>query len=180
MIEMGEMIITMKRIIYAVALTALAINIVACNPSKKYEEEEKSLIADYIATNNITVAPDANGIYYIVSEPGTGDLIVIGDSVGVRYTGTFLSGEEFDSNVEATTPYRFIVGTYYLIEGWTKTLVKMRLGSKATVLLPSDMAYGPSGYGTYDYYGNYYSIIPGYTPLLFELEVVELTRGSEK
>jgi FKBP-type peptidyl-prolyl cis-trans isomerase FkpA len=178
--EKGEMIKTMRKTIYAVALTALAINIVACNPAKKYEEEEKSLIADYVATNNITVAPDANGIYYIESEPGTGDLITVGDSVGVWYTGMFLTEEEFDSNVEKTTPFRFIVGAYYLIDGWSKTLVKMRLGSKARILMPSKMAYGPTGFSTWDSYGYYYTIIPGYTPLLFDLEVVELTRAARK
>jgi len=56
----------------------------------------------------------------------------------------------------------------------------MRLGSKARILMPSSMAYGSMGFGTYDYYGNYYSIIPGYTPLLFDLEVVELTRAARK
>lgn len=173
------MIKTMRKILYAVALTAMALNIVACNPAKKYEEEEKSLIADYIAKNNITVAPDANGIYYIASVPGTGDLINLGDSVGVRYKGTFLSGREFDNNMEAAAPFMLKVGSD-LIEGWSKTLVKMRLGTKANVLLPSKMAYGTVGYGTYDAYGRYYSLIPGYTPLLFDLEVVELIRGSKK
>ena len=55
----------MKRTIQAAALTALAVIIVSCNPSKKYEEEEKSLIADYVAENNITVSPDAKGLYYM-------------------------------------------------------------------------------------------------------------------
>ena len=173
------MIKIMRKIIYAVALTAVALNIVACNPAKKYEEEEKSLIADYVAKNNITVAPDANGIYYIVFVPGTGDLINLGDSVGVRYKGMFLSGKEFDNNLEAAEPFMLKVGSD-LIEGWSKTLVKMRLGTKASILLPSKMAYGTMGYGTYDAYGRYYSLIPGYTPLLFGLEVVDLVRVAKK
>jgi len=35
------------------------------------------------------------------------------------------------------------------------------------------------GYGYYDYYGNYYTIIPGYTPLIFDMEVVELVRAKK-
>lgn len=166
---------------FNVAVVALiAAVLVACNPAKKYEEEERSLIEDYISGNNITVSPDANGIYIIEEIAGTGDLIQTGDSVGVRYTGKFLSGREFDSNVEADTPYRFRVGTPYLIEGWSLAIVKMKLGTKADVILPSDVAYGSMGFGTYDYYGNYYTIIPGYTPLLFEMEVVELVRKTKK
>ncbi len=166
---------------FNVALFAIfALVVVACNPAKKYEEEEKSLIEDYISKNNITVSPDGNGIYIIQEIAGTGDLIQIGDSVGVRYTGKFLSGKEFDSNVEADTPYRFRVGTPYLIEGWSLALVKMRLGEKSKVLLPSKVAYGSMGFGTYDYYGNYYTIIAGYTPLIFEMQVVELVRKTKK
>lgn len=170
---------TMRKTISAAVLTALAVIIISCNPAKKYEEEEKSLIADYIANNNITVNPDANGIYYIETEPGTGDLIKSGDSVGVYYTLMFLTGEVKQSNVDAETPYRFRVGSYELIEGWSKGLLKMKLGTKARLLLPSSMAYGSMGYGTYDYYGNYYTVIPGYTPLLFDLEVVELVRARK-
>ena len=171
---------TMNMRIRTAALALIAIIVVACNPAKKYEEEEKSLIQDYVSKNGITVSPDADGIYITEVYPGTGDLIQVGDSVGVWYTGTFLSGKQFDSNVEATTPYRFRVGTPYLIEGWGLALVKMRLGTKAKVLLPSRVAYGSMGYGTYDQYGYYYTLIPGYTPLLFEMEVVELTRKTKK
>jgi FKBP-type peptidyl-prolyl cis-trans isomerase len=171
---------TMNMKVRAAALVFITIVIVACNPAKKYEEEEKSLIQDYVLKNGITVSPDANGIYITEVYPGTGDLIQVGDSVGVWYTGTFLSGKQFDSNTEATTPYRFRVGTPYLIEGWSLALVKMKLGTKAEVLLPSKVAYGSMGFGTYDQYGYYYTLIPGYTPLLFEMEVVELTRKTKK
>ncbi|MCK7533754.1 MAG: hypothetical protein MZV63_23365 [Marinilabiliales bacterium] len=60
----------MRRTTIAAALTALVIVIVSCNPAKKYEEEEKDRIADYVAKNNITVNPDANGLYYIEIEAG--------------------------------------------------------------------------------------------------------------
>jgi len=171
---------TMGKKFNVAMLAIFAMVVVACNPAKKYEEEEKSLIEDYISKNSITASPDGNGIYIIQEVAGTGDLIQVGDSVGVRYTGKFLSGKEFDSNVEADTPYRFRVGTPYLIEGWSLALVKMRLGEKSKVLLPSKVAYGSMGFGTYDYYGNYYTIIPGYTPLIFEMQVVELVRKTKK
>lgn len=178
--KMGEIVITMGKRFKFAAVALLAVIIVACDPAKKYEEEEKSLIADYVSTNNITVSPDANGIYIVEVNPGTGDLIHRGDSVGVRYTGSFLSGKEFDSNKEASAPFRFRVGSPDLIEGWSLALEKMKLGTKAKVLLPSKVGYGSMGFGTYDRYGYYYTIIPGYTPLLFEMEVVELVRKTKK
>ncbi len=175
-----EISITMGKKFNVAVVALLGIVLVSCNPAKKYEEEERSLIADYVSENNITVSPDADGIYILEEVAGTGELIQLGDSVGVRYTGKFLSGKEFDSNLEADTPYRFRVGTPYLIEGWSLAIVKMKLGMKADVILPSAVAYGSMGFGTYDYYGNYYTIIPGYTPLIFEMEVVELVRKTKK
>lgn len=171
---------TMGKKFNTAVLAILAVIIVACNPAKKYEEEERSLIQDFVSTNNITVSPDADGIYYVEVTAGTGELIQKGDSVGVRYSGSFLTGKQFDNNLEADTPFRFVVGTPYIIEGWSLALVKMKMGSKAKVIMPSAVAYGSVGFGTYDYYGNYYTIIPGYSPLLFEMEVVELTRKTKK
>jgi len=169
----------MKRTFYAAVFLTLAVVIVSCNPAKKYEEEEKSRIADYIAVHNITVAPDSKGLYYMETVPGTGDLIKTGDSVGVYYTLMFLNHEVLQTNVEEDTPYRFRVGSYELIEGWAVGLTKMKLGGKARLLIPSTLAYGSMGYGYYDYYGNYYTIIPGYTPLIFDMEVVELVRAKK-
>lgn len=171
--------IRMKNKIFVLAAASMLISIVSCNSEKKYEEEEKSLINDYIAHNNITVAPDANGLYYIELTPGTGEKIEIGDSLGVFYVGKFLDGTEFNNNLEETTPFRFRLDQYGLIEGWTIALTKMKLGTKAQLLVPSKLAYGSAGYGYYDYYGRYISVIPGYSPLLFELEVVELIKAKK-
>jgi FKBP-type peptidyl-prolyl cis-trans isomerase FkpA len=170
----------MKKKIISAAFTALLISTISCsNSEKKYEEEEKSLIADHISRNNITVAPDASGLYYIELIPGTGENIEIGDSLGVYYTGWFLDGTEFNNNTEETTPFRFRLNSYGLIEGWTIGLPKMKLGTKAQLLIPSKLAYGSVGYGYYDYYGRYISVIPGYSPLLFEIQVVELVKAKK-
>ncbi|MCU0378413.1 MAG: FKBP-type peptidyl-prolyl cis-trans isomerase [Bacteroidales bacterium] len=170
----------MKNKLFAAALMTVLVTAISCsNSEKKYEEEERSLIADYVAEHNITVAPDANGLYYIEITPGTGENVEIGDSLGVYYIGWFLDGEEFNNNTEETTPFRFRLDSYGLIEGWTIGLTKMKLGTKAQLLVPSKLAYGSVGYGYYDYYGRYISIIPGYSPLLFEIEVVELIKAKK-
>jgi FKBP-type peptidyl-prolyl cis-trans isomerase len=52
----------------------------------------------------------------------------------------------------------------------------MKMGSKANVIMPSKVAYGSIGVRAYDGDGILRTIIPGYTPLLFEIEVVELVR----
>lgn len=167
-----------RRIITGFVVAGLLL-VTACNPAKKYEEEERILINEYLASHDITVAPDASGLYYIETVPGTGDKIEIGDSIGVYYKGTFLDGTQFDSNLEEDTPYRFNLDIYGLIEGWIIGLQKMQLGTEAKLLLPSKLAYGAAGFGYYDYYGRYISVIPGYTPLLFEVQIVELTKKTK-
>ena len=165
----------MRNKISAAALLALAVIAVSCNPSKKYEEEEKSLIADYVADHSITVAPDKHGLYYMEITPGSGEFIETGDSVGVHYTLTLLDGKEIDSNVAPTVPFRFRVGSY-VIDGWSIGLTYMQLGTKAKLLIPSKLGYGVSGYSVYDPMYGYITLIPGYSPLLFDIEVVELIK----
>jgi FKBP-type peptidyl-prolyl cis-trans isomerase len=167
---------TMRNKIVVAVLLALAFVVVSCNPANKYAEEEKSLIADFVAANNITVAPDSHGLYYIETTPGTGEKIRTGDSVGVYYSMMLLSGKLVQTNVEATTPFRSRVSTDLLIEGWVIGLNQMKLGTKASLLMPSKLAYGTTG--IYDYYYGV-TILPGYTPLLYEIEVVELTRAKK-
>jgi len=169
----------MRKRISTALLLAMAVIIVSCDPAKKYEEEEKSLIANYVDDNNITVSPDSHGMYYMEINPGTGEKLQTGDSVGVYYTGYFLTGKEFDSNTDDDTPFRFRVGSYFLIEGWSIGLPYMKLNTKARFLMPSSIAYGTSGYGYYNQYGQYITVIAGYTPLLFEIEVVELIRAGK-
>lgn len=169
---------SMRDKINAALLVGLAVIAVSCNPSKKYEEEEKSIIADYVADNNITVTPDKHGLYYIELVPGSGEYIETGDSVGVHYKLMFLDGNEIDSNLAPTVPFRFRVGSY-VIDGWSIGLTYMQLGTKAKLLIPSRLGYGSSGYSVYDPLYGYRTIIPGYSPLLFEIEVVELIKARK-
>jgi FKBP-type peptidyl-prolyl cis-trans isomerase len=176
---MPNYMMNMKKTILPVVAISLILAAVACNPSKKYEEEERSQIDAFIASHNITVDPDANGLYYIEITPGTGEKAAFGDSLAVYYVGKFLNGNEFDSNLEEDTPFRFRLGTVGLIDGWNIGLKNMRNGTKAQLLIPSNLAYGTMGFGYYDNYGRYITVIPGYTPLFFEIELVELVKAPK-
>lgn len=169
----------MKRNFIPLVVITVLLAAVACNPSKKYEEDERSQIEGFIASHNITVDPDANGLYYIEVTPGTGENIADGDSLGVYYVGKFLDGSEFDGNLEEDSPFRFRLGSVGLIEGWNIGLKNMKAGTKAQLLIPSKLAYGTMGYGYYDYYGRYITVIPGYTPLFFEIEIVDLVKDGK-
>src|SRR4030042_3880928 len=73
---------------------------VSCNPSKKYEEEEKALVQDYLASHpeqNFELKP--SGLYYLDVVVGTGLAPEYLDTTYVKYTIKFLDGQVYDTNV---------------------------------------------------------------------------------
>ena len=126
---------------------------------------EDSLINDYLTKNKINVKATDEGLYIMKKTSGTGNPVKNGSVVSVHYTGKFLDGTVFDSSIEYGMPIEVTVGTGNVIIGWEKTLLLMRVGDKATVLIPSKLAYGSRGA---DY------VIPPYTPLIFDMEIVSV------
>ena len=125
---------------------------------------EDSLINDYIKTHSIKVKPTTSGLYLIKNVFGKGNSIVKGSKIKVHYTGKLLDGTVFDSSVERGAPIDLVAGQGSVILGWEEALLLMKKGDQATVLIPSRLAYGNRGNGP----------IPPYTPLLFEMEIMEV------
>jgi FKBP-type peptidyl-prolyl cis-trans isomerase len=132
---------------------------------EEFRVSEDSLINDYITKNKIKVKPTDDGLYFMKNVSGTGKAIKIGSKVLVHYTGKLLDGSVFDSSIEYGTPFELTVGEGQVIPGWEKALLLMKGGDKATVLIPSKLAYGSRGA---DY------VIPPYTPLIFDMEIVSV------
>ena len=152
-------------------LTAAIIitSITSCNPVKKYEQEEQDTIDRYVLTLGDTAyVKTSRGLYYIELEEGTGIVPDFQDTVLIRYVGRLLSnGTVFDSNINADLPFGFVVGMGEVITGLDEGIRYMKEGGKAKLVIPSRLAYGPYGYYN----------ISGYTPLLFEVELVEVRPG---
>lgn len=149
---------------FLLLLTVLLLgSLVACDPSKKYQKEEDESIENFLSTaSNQNFELQSSGLYYNEVLAGTGIMAVLGDSAYVRYSGKFLDGYTFDTNVSKPTPYGFIVGQN--ISGFDEGIMLMKAGGKAIVVLPSKLAYG--SVGTYG--------ISGYTPLMFEIELLKV------
>lgn len=132
---------------------------------KKMKKEEPGKIREYVKKNNIKVKPNANGLYIIVNEKGTGEKVSKGKEVTVHYTGRLLDGSVFDSSVERGQPFTFKIGEGQVIEGWDKGLLGQTVGSKLQLIIPSTMSYGDRGAGGH--------ILP-YTPLVFDVEIISV------
>lgn len=105
-----------------------------------------------------------SGMVYLETAAGSGDSPVAEDTVKVHYRGTLVDGTEFDSSYKREQPAEFPLGR--VIKCWTEGLQKMKPGGKATLVCPSDIAYGDRGRP---------SIPPGAT-LVFEVELLEVKK----
>ncbi len=101
------------------------------------------------------------GVYYIIKKSKKGRDIQFGDSVTVFYTGKFMDGEIFDTNVKGE-PFTNVVGNGMVIPGWDSGLMAIKKGDKATFFIPSGLAYGENGTG----------LIPPNSILIFDIEVL--------
>ncbi len=131
-----------------------------------HKTKEKTDIAAYLKKNYPNAKPDADSIFYLETTKGTGPQVQDGDSLDVKYTGMFLDGKVFDKSEgrgKGTIPVHY-KQPIPLIKGWISVLGKMNQGEKVKILIPSMMAYGTRGMGS----------IPPYTPLIFEMEIVNL------
>lgn len=98
-----------------------------------------------------------SGLKYLITEEGDGPRPQTGDYATVAYRGTLTDGTEFDSGT-----YTFILGAGQVIEGWDEGIALLNQGSKAILVLPSNLGYGPLGSGP----------IPPNATLIFEVELV--------
>jgi FKBP-type peptidyl-prolyl cis-trans isomerase len=89
------------------------------------------------------VKSTASGLQYKVEKEGTGPKPALTDTVKVHYTGTLLDGTKFDSSVDRGEPAQFALNA--VIPGWTEALQLMNVGSKYTLWIPSNLAYGDRG-----------------------------------
>jgi FKBP-type peptidyl-prolyl cis-trans isomerase FkpA len=80
---------------------------------------------------------------------GTGADAVAGKRVTVTYTGWLYSDTATDHKglQFETGNYTFTIGAKEVIDGFDQGVLGMKVGGKRTVLIPSSMGYGASGYG---------------------------------
>ncbi len=118
-------------------------------------EGEKFLAANALKEN---VDTTASGLQYTIISAGAEEKIGPKDTVWVNYKGTLLNGKVFDEN--DSTQFE----ANRVIKGWTEGLGLLGEGGKATLYIPSDLAYGARGTR---------GIAPNST-LIFDVEVLKV------
>jgi len=107
---------------------------------------DEALIAGYIAEKGLKPTKTEKGVYIQITKEGNGPQAEIGDSVKVNYTGKTLDGKVFDSSRKEDgglgSTFDFVLGVTPIIAGWQDGIAQMKQGSRATLVIPSGLAYG--------------------------------------
>lgn len=168
-----------------------AFGLVSCIDANETDEVilEKDIkaIADYLEANEIDSVKQftdlSTGITVIWQEvSNSGIKPENGDTLRVDYTGKLLSNKIFDTSIESVAkasgifasgrnyiPLKFPLGRGLLIPGFEIGVATMEKGDKATVFIPSVYGYGNNSSGD----------IPPRSPLIFELNLIDVKDGPQ-
>ena len=106
----------------------------------------------------------ASGIDITMLKKGTGRQPTADNVVKVHYRGTLTNGSEFDSSYKRGQPASFPLRQ--VIPCWTEGVQKIKVGGKAKLVCPANLAYGSQGRPG----------IPANSTLIFEVELLDIVR----
>ncbi|MBL3656966.1 FKBP-type peptidyl-prolyl cis-trans isomerase [Fulvivirga sediminis] len=149
-------------------------------------ETDVKIIEEYLAENNIEAEKTESGLYYVIKEEGSGDKPEVGETVSVNYAGHVLNGPYFDTSIESVAkeqgiynedrpngygPLEFPLGKGRVIKGWDEGVALLNEGGKATLYIPSGLAYGPRQRS---------EEITANAILVFDVELVDIKSADDK
>lgn len=140
------------------------------NAQKKVDDEA---IQAYLTRHNITDYRRLDsGIYLVPITDGQAadPFIKPGQKVTVKYVGRFIGTYNETQVFDASSTNRTDCGCFSftngagVIDGWSQATLEMRKGDRKLVLIPSYLAYKGQSSG----------LVPANTPLLFDLEILDV------
>ena len=143
-------------------LLALAVSSGCSDTSPTAVSIEQTTFAPSLGVDLAASTKLPSGLYYRDVTPGTGTTLVAGQTVGMRYTGSFANGDVFDSNPAPKPVFSFQLGAGQVIKGWDQGLPGMKVGGRRQLIIPPALGYGANDYGP----------IPGNSVLVFTVDAL--------
>jgi FKBP-type peptidyl-prolyl cis-trans isomerase len=128
----------------------------------RVKKDGEDFSKNFIECNEEAIVTESGMVYYEMTA-GSGATPTPDSTVEVHYHGSLTDGSVFDSSVDRGQTISFPLNG--VIQGWQEGLLLMKEGGKATLIIPSDLAYGDGGSGE--------KIPPGAT-LKFEVELIKV------
>jgi len=142
----------MKRLIIAAIATTLAVpGFAGANDAINKAAKEKGAVKT------------ASGMVYKSIRDGKGKSPSASSTVEVNYRGTLTNGKEFDSSYKRKQSIKFPLSG--VIPCWTEGVQKMKVGGKAQLVCPPELAYGSRGAG---------QDVPPNATLIFDVELLDV------
>ncbi len=108
-----------------------------------------------------------SGMFYKITGTKNGtESPVAGKKVKVHYTGTLIDGTKFDSSVDRGEPIEFPIGQGAVIKGWDEGIGYLKVGDKATLIIPPTLGYGAQARGP----------IPANSWMIFDVELISVAK----
>lgn len=138
-----------------------------------FGDYEKVIIKQYLDGQKLSIQPTESGLYIVPQIQTARFPVETGDTVTVHYEGRFFNGKIFDSTRKRNEAFQFVYGQkWQVIPGIEEAIGKMREGEKSMLIVPSHLAFGEQG--------NSSGLIPAFTSVVFELEIVEVKKGIKE
>ena len=136
--------------------------------NNKSKLDDKKVEAEQEAIKDITkgMKETESGIKYKNTKKGTGDNAKTNDLLSVHYSLQLIDGSEIDSSFTRGAPIEFTCGVGQVIKGWDEAMQLLNKGSKARLVIPSELGYGSMGAGN--------GVIPPNATLIFDVELVDI------
>lgn len=150
-------------------LIGMALILVSSCSVNKQKNNETSTETENNSMTSLDTTTTASGLKIAFKERGNGAQAAAGTVVKVHYVGKLLNGTEFDNSLKRGEPIQFPLGQGYVIKGWDEGIALMKVGDKATLVIPSELGYGAQDMGN----------IPPNSTLVFDVELIEVKEMRE-
>ncbi|MCC6287610.1 MAG: FKBP-type peptidyl-prolyl cis-trans isomerase [Chitinophagaceae bacterium] len=135
----------------------------------KAPDAEVLKVKEYLDGKGINALKDSSGVYYIVTNSGSGTVTPeVCSTISINYTGKLTTDSVFDKT--DGTPIVLKLGS--LIPGWIAGLKHIKGGGQIKLYIPPSLAYGSVGATRTDQNGNTVVVIPPNAILIFDVELV--------
>lgn len=154
------------------SLLNAAIDNCRANAIESDKKKEDGRLKHYIAQHQLKPIVTASGLQYVITKIGTGPMPKPGDLSQIYFTGKYVDDEVFFTNNKADAvsagiyqpgknyvPLDMYIGKRFFIKGLEEGLLLMPQGTKATLLIPSELSNGERY---------------GFVPLICEVEVLNV------
>jgi FKBP-type peptidyl-prolyl cis-trans isomerase FkpA len=147
---------------YSFLLFILVLSSLSCKKKDTVDQSalDEEIIAGYISDNHLNAKATGSGLYYVITNPGSGLQPASNSNVTVAYKGMLTNGTVFDQS--AATGATFNLGQ--VIKGWTEGIPLFKKGGTGTLLIPSALGYGKQASGK----------IPANAVLIFEITLLDV------